>query len=360
MLYLKRKDKKIMERMVRKGKTEQRMSLRAQIVLLFAQGLTAKQVAAKVSTTVKTARKWKKRYVLSGIKGLYDLPRQGAPPKFSVGQRLEIIAIACDFPKNYCIEGYSKWTYNLLTEACRKKVGGPAMSRTSIFRTLDKIELKPHKRQMWLHSKDPKFKEKTNDIVSLYLSPPQDAVVLCVDEKTGIQANQRKNETKCAFPGKPARYEYEYIRHGTQSLLASFNIKTGEVLAECRDSRKADDLISFMEAVASHHKNAEKIIIVWDNLNIHKDGPTERWRQFNRRHNNKFQFHFTPLHASWVNQIEIFFSILEKRCLRHGNFYSKKDLKVQLLTFIRRWNIKDGHPFNWTFKGYPIQKREAA
>ncbi len=180
-LYLKIKDKKIMERMVKRAKTEQRMVLRAQIVLLFAQGLTAKQVTLKVSTTVKTARKWKKRYVLSGIKGLYDLPRQGAPPKFSVGQRLEIIAIACDFPKNYSIEGYSKWTYNLLTEACRKEVGGPAMSRTSIFRTLDKIEIKPHKTQMWLHSKDPRFKEKTNDIVSLYLDPPQDAVVLCID-----------------------------------------------------------------------------------------------------------------------------------------------------------------------------------
>ncbi len=146
--------------------------------------------------------------------------------------------------------------------------------------------------------------------------------------RQGFKANQRKHETKCAFPKKPARYEYEYIRHGTQSLLASFNIKTGKVIGKCSDTRKADDLISFMDDVALAYKGAEKIIIIWDNLNIHKDGPTERWSEFNRRHGNKFEFHFTPLHASWVNQIEIFFSILEKRCLKHGNFYSKKDLKA--------------------------------
>lgn len=352
------KDKKIIEKMIRSGKTEQRMVRRALIVLLSAQGLAKKQIAAKLSATVKTVRKWEKRYLASGVKGLYDLPRQGAPSKFSVQQRMEIIAIACDNPQNYCIEGYNRWTYDLLTEATIKKVQGPAMSRTSIFRTLGQIELKPHKTQMWLHSKDPDFKQKTNDIVSLYIDPPRDAVVLCVDEKTGIQANQRKYETKLAIPGRPARYEYEYIRHGTQSLLASFNIKTGEVLSKCGDNRKADDLIAFMDTVADHHKDEEKIIIIWDNLNIHYDGPSGRWTEFNKRHGNKFEFRYTPLHASWVNQIEIFFSILQKRCLKHGNFYSIKDLRANLLAFIRRWNYKDGHPFNWTFRGYPIQSKQ--
>lgn len=175
--------------MIRSGKTEQRMALRAAVVLLSAQGLAKKQIAARIPTTVKTVRKWEKRYLTSGVKGLYDLPRQGAPSKFSVQQRMEIIAIACDSPQNYCIEGYNRWTYDLLAEACKREVEGPAVSRTSIFRTLGQIELKPHKTQMWLHSKDPDFKQKTNDIVSLYIDPPRDVVVLCVDEKTGIQAN---------------------------------------------------------------------------------------------------------------------------------------------------------------------------
>jgi len=232
------------------------------------------------------------------------------------------------------------------------------MSRSSVFRTLSDNELKPHKMRMWLHSKGPQFKEKVNDIVSLYTDPPEDAVVLCIDEKTGMQALERKYETRPAQPGEPGRYEYEYIRHGTQSLIASFEIKTGEVYGECGSTRTAADLEHFMENIARKYKDCSKIIIIWDNLNIHKDGPSERWTTFNQRHNNKFEFHYTPIHASWVNQVEIFFSILQKRCLKWANFHSTEELKEKVMAFIKRWNETDGHPFNWTFRGYPMQSQE--
>jgi len=128
----------------------------------------------------------------------------------------------------------------------------------------------------------------------------------------------------------------------------------------CGDTRKAQDLMNFMESVASHYHRARKVMVIWDNLNIHLDGPSQRWTRFNQRHGGKFVFCYTPLHASWVNQIEIFFSILSRRCLRRASFSSKDELRNRVLSFIRRWNLVEGHPFDWTFRGYPLQSEERA
>jgi len=319
---------------------------------------TENQVARELGTTVKTVRKWRNRYIKHGLKGLEDLPRSGAPAKFDVCQRCEVIAIACDQPENYGFPESATWSLDRLTQVVQNEVEGAMMSRSSVFRTLNENELKPHKLRMWLHSKDPKFKEKVNDIVSLYNDPPKDAVVLSIDEKTGMQALERKYETHLPRPGKSGRYEYEYIRHGTQSLIASFETQTGEVYGECGSTRKAEDLERFMENIAQKYKDYRKIIVIWDNLNIHHDGPSSRWSTFNERHNNKFELHYTPLHASWVNQVEIFFSIIQKRCLKWASFSSTEELQEKVMTFIQRWNEKDGHPFNWTFRGYPMQSKE--
>ena len=233
------------------------------------------------------------------------------------------------------------------------------MSRSSIQRTLTEVDLRPHKVQMWLHSPDPQFKEKVNDVVGLYLDPPQGAVVLSVDEKTSIQALERPHATKPALPGRPGRQEFEYVRHGTTSLLASFNIQSGEVLHRLGPTRTAADLLAFMDEVADHHPEAEKIIVIWDNLNIHHEGPSLRWSEFNTRHEGKFEFHYTPLHASWVNQVEVFFSLLQKAVLRWGSFRSVAELEAALVGFIERWNGGQGHPFHWAFRGYPLQAKAA-
>jgi hypothetical protein len=251
-----------------------------------------------------------------------------------------VVAIACDVPENYGISGYTKWTCDLLTEAVNQNVEGFQMSRSSIARTLNDNDLKPHHHEMWLHSRDPQFKEKVNDVVSLYLNPPEDAVVISVDEKTGMQALERRNETQRPIPGRPGRYEYEYIRHGTLSMFSSFDIKTGEVYPECNSTRTGLDLVNFMENVALKYEGAPKIIVVWDNLNIHYDGKDKRWINFNEKHNGKFEFHYTPNPASWVNQVEIFVSILQKRALKHGSFRSQDDLRDQVMAFCKRWNKK--------------------
>ena len=181
-------------------------------------------------------------------------------------------------------------------------------------------------------------------------------MVLCVDEDSGLQALERKYETRQPRPGRPGRYEYEYKRHGTVSALAALNIATGEVISSCGQTRTGDDLVAFMDRVAEQYQDAKEIHIVWDNLNIHYDGKSERWTKFNAAHGGKFAFHHTPIHASWVNQVEIFFSILQRKVLRHGSFASAQELTDRIMAFVERWNGGEGHPFKWTFSGYPTQK----
>ncbi|WP_324667952.1 IS630 family transposase [Geochorda subterranea] len=341
-------------------KVEHRLWLRASIIWgLFHHRSSVARVAACVGVTERTVRKWRDRFLEAGVAGLYDRPRSGRPPRFGPEQRCEVIALACDAPANYGFEGQTLWTYDTLTDAVRRTLGLP-MSRSSIWRTLEQNALRPHRVRMWLHSPDPDFKPKVNRIVGLYRDPPDDAVILCIDEKTGMQALERKHETRRAIPGRPGRCEYEYIRHGTQSLLAAFDIRTGHVTARCGPTRTAEDLVSLLEAVAEAYREAARIIVIWDNLNIHHDGPQARWSRFNARHGGKFEFVYTPRHASWVNQVEIFFSILQRRCLKHGDFHSAEELRERVLAFIARWNTEEGHPFHWTFRGYPMQERAVA
>lgn len=346
-----------LERWVRGQRIEYRLRLRATIVWQrLVAGEPTTDVADAWHVTVKTVNKWCGRYLAEGIEGLRDRRRSGAPSRFTIGQRCEVVAIACDDPVNYGHPEGTRWTLDLLTATASAHVDGPAMSRTSIHRALTEVDLRPHKIRMWLHSRDPLFKEKVNDVVGLYLEPPADAVVLSVDEKTSIQALERP-QGKPATPGQPGRQEFEYVRHGVTSLMAAFNVQSGEVLHRLGPTRTADDLLALMEQVAEHYRDAKKIVVIWDNLNIHLDGSTRRWSDFNARHGNRFEFHYTPIHASWVNQVEVFFSILQKACLRRRSFRSVAELEAALAHFIDRWNKIDGHPFNWTFRGYPLQSK---
>jgi transposase len=357
-IKIKRKEKEKLNKIVNALKSEQRAVLRSNIILELVEGKDENEVASNLKITVKTVRKWRDRFQLKGLNGLKDEVRKGAPSRFTVLQRCEIIAIACDYPKNYGYDTHNHWTGEILTEATNATIEDLNISESSIRRTLKMNELRPHKFKMWLHSKDPEFKERVSEVIDLYLNSPKDAAVISIDEKTGMQAIERIAEPILPKPGCAGKYESEYIRHGTQSLIASFDIKTGKVIAQCGDTRTASDLLAFMEKVAIEYASENKIHVIWDNLNIHKDGANERWIEFNRKHKEKFEFHYTPKHASWVNQIEIFFSIVHRRCLKLSSFKSKEDLREMVMKFIKIWNDKEGHAFNWTFKGYPIQSVE--
>jgi hypothetical protein len=200
---------------------------------------------------------------------------------------------------------------------------------------------------VWLHSPDPQFREKVADIVELYLHPPPGSTVVCVDEKPGMQATQRKHPDRPCAPGQDGRREFEYIRHGTQTLLAGFLVHTGGVITRCGPTRTGEDLEAFMEVVAAEIPGP--VDVVWDNLNIHHG---ERWEKFNARHRNRFRFHHTPLHASWVNQVELWFGVLQRRCLTKGSFRSVVELRNAVSVFVEYWNREAKHPFRWSFTGY--------
>lgn len=331
-------------RRVRASTSTQRDVRRARIILACADGGSAKAVSARVGTSARSVERWRGRFLRNGLEGLRDAPRRGHAPQFGPVTRLELIAVACE-PQRRTIE-------ELAVEAIRRGLVD-SIGWSSYQRILSQIDLRPHLIEGWVHSPDPQFREKVTAITDLYLHPEAGSVVLSIDEKTGMQALQRRLPDRPPAPGRRRRREFEYKRHGTQSLLCAFEVHTGKVVAECGDRRTAADLVRFMETVAAAYPTGT-VHVIWDNLNIHFDGDDRRWTAFNERHGHRFVFHYTPKHASWVNQVECFFSILERRCLRNASFSSTTELRDAVLGCIARWN-ETAHPFRWTFRGYPLQ-----
>jgi transposase len=247
------------------------------------------------------------------------------------------------------------WTHNDLAIALAAETGW-FLSLTEIGRILRTADLRPHRTRLWLHSPDPDFQTKAEAVCRLYTAPPRGATLLCIDEKTCIQALGRRFPGRPAAPGEPGRYEFEYKRNGTVTLLAAFNVGTGKVYGECRARRTAADLAQFMEAIARRYPTGE-VYVVWDNLNIHC-GPA--WEKFNAAHGGRFHFVYTPKHASWLNQIEIWFGILQRRILRRGHFVSRASLLERIDGFITHWNCFEAHPFNWKFRGKFVHHRAQA
>ena len=261
--------------------------------------------------------------------------------------RLELIKIACDRPAKCKVAFRDIWTVDSLRLALMRTTGF-LLSKSEIRRILAVEEIRPHHVRLWLHSPDPMFRVKVRAICGVYLAKPAPGdTVLCVDEKTGMQALEHKHPFKPPRRGRSGRREFEYIRRGTRTLFAAFNPHTGHVVGECSKQRKADDLLRFMERVAREYPTGN-VTIVWDNLNIHGG---DRWVDFNRRHGGRFRFLYTPLHASWVNQVEIWFSLLARRVLKHGSFATAADLVRAVEGFVCHWNDDEAHPFRWTFRG---------
>lgn len=333
-----------------------RLVERARIVLLASEGWANAAIAIQLGCSEDTVRRWRSRWSRTrGLVSLDDAHRSGRPPRVPASHRAALLKLACDVPEESSFRDV--WSYAGLRQALLNEVG-TTLSLSEIGRILRAKELRPHRMKVWLHSPDPDFAAKVDVVTKLYLEPPKDAVVVCVDEKPGIQALERIHPKKLAKPGTAGRFEFEYTRHGTKTLIAALDVGTGKVFGEVRDTRKADDLVEFMEALAKRYPTGD-VHVVWDNLNIHYDGPSQRWTAFNARHGNRFHFVYTPLHASWVNQIEIWFSILQRRVIRRGSFRSGEELKWRILGFIGRHNRVDAKPFRWNFRGTSMRRRAA-
>jgi hypothetical protein len=236
------------------------------------------------------------------------------------------------------------WTRPSLRAALLAQTG-VRMSLSEIGRTLRCGGLRPHRVRLWLHSPDPQFREKVERICALYLAPPRNATVLCIDEKPGMQALEHRYPIHFNERDGVVRREFEYVRHGTSTLLAAFNVETGRVFGRCR-RRTAAGLLRFMDEIASQYPDGD-VYVIWDNLNVHH-GP--RWREFNERHGGRFHFVYTPKHASWVNQVEIWFSLLARGVLKNGSFATRQELEAAVRFYITTWN-RAARPFRWTFRG---------
>lgn len=266
----------------------------------------------------RNVRKWKNRFAAEpSLKGLEDRPRSGRPARVPVLVRCQLVQLACERPKDNTAPFRDLWTYGSLAEALEARTGH-RLSVSEIGRILRFHDLRPHYVRYWLKCSDPDFDAKAKQICDLYLSPPDGAAIVTVDEKP-MQVLERISPTHLDRRDASVRYEYEYKRHGTQVLLGAFDVRTGKVFGRVVPHRTGEALVAFMDDLAELYPKGD-VYVVWDNLNIHYDGKAKRWRRFNERHGNRFHFVYTPKHASWMNQVEIWFSILQRRVLQHATF----------------------------------------
>ena len=326
--------------LVRSTKTEHRLRQRARIVLLAADGTSTRAIGRKVGCTTGTASKWRVRYAERRLAGLDETGNRGNPPKYTTDTTRRILRVLDLRPP----DGHGRWTGPLIAKA----LGDVDVQQVWRVLRAQKIDLAA--RKSWCESNDPEFAAKAAEVVGLYMAPPENAIVISVDEKPSIQALERKQGYLKMPNGRALTGQsHDYKRHGTTTLFAALNVATGKVSGRQYKRRRRIEFLDFMNRIVAEHAGRE-IHVILDNLNTHKP-KNDRWL---KRHAN-VHFHFTPTKASWLNQIEIWFSILAAKALSGTSFSSRKDLMAQINAFIAAYNI-DAKPFVWT-KSQVHQKR---
>ncbi len=331
VIRLDRKTRNELEGWLRASTTQQRMVRRARIVLLAADGWASRAIARKVGVMTGVVSVWRTRFAASGIDGLKDKPRPGAKPIYTEATDKRILAVLDQPPP----KGLARWTCELIAAALGD------VDVQYVWRSLRKQKIDLGGRKSWCESKDPEFAAKAADVVGLYMAPPDNAVVLCIDEKPSIQALERAQGYLKLPNGRALTgHSHDYKRHGTTTLFAAFEVATGKVTATHKKRRRRKEFLGFMdEIVAAYPKTRLEVIL--DNLNTHKKN--EEWLA---RH-PLVTFHYTPTRASWLNQVECWFSILQGQSLTGASFTSVEQLKEHIDAFIESYN-DDAEPFVWT------------
>jgi putative transposase len=326
----------------RSTKAEHRMVHRAKIILLLNEGKTYKEIITELSTNHEAIAKWKQRFQSSGINGLYDLNGRGKLAVYDKYDESRVIKLACSKPE----DGYTTWSQQRIAE----KLG---MSQSTVCRILMKSDLKPHKTEYWCgKSTDPEFESKMVTVIGLYMDPPSNALVICVDEKTSIQALDRTQPELPMRQGNPKRLTATYKRNGTTSLIAALSVHTGDVTAKTMDSNNSDNFLSFLKRLDRKYRNKHLHIIV-DNLCVHKNAIVKEWLS----HKRKITMHFTPTYSSWLNLVEVWFGILTKDVLKNAVWHSKEQLVKQMMEYIDTYNNKRAKPFVWTYDPYNLYSK---
>jgi transposase len=324
-------ERRTLDQWARRPTSAQRLAVRSRMVLACAEGLTNRAVARQLRVSSNSVCKWRERFRTRRLEGLTDEPRPGAPRKVTDDQVVEIITRTLETPP-----AATHWSTRRMAEV----VG---LSKATISRIWQTFGLQSHRVDTFKLSADPQFVEKVRDIVGLYLNPPNHAIVICLDEKSQVQALDRTRPLLPMRPGIPARQTHDYIRHGTTSLFAALNVATGRIIGRCHRRHRHQELLKFLNQVDATLPRKGEVHVVMDNYGTHKVLKVTRWFA---RH-PRYHVHFTPTSASWLNQVERFFAKITTHRIRRGTFESVSALEAAIDHYLAHHN-DHCKPFVWT------------
>lgn len=326
-------DRQLLAGMLRSTTMPQGLVRRARVIMALADGLTYEAVAATCGVTDTYIARWKRRFVEGGLLALGDMPRSGSPDRLDPRVEAKILARTQEAPPS----PFTHWT----TRRMGKLVG---VSHMTVARVWQRAGLKPHRLERYLTSNDPDFETKAADVIGLYLSPPANAVVFSVDEKSAIQALDRLDPVLPLSPGRAERHGFEYKRNGTLSLYAALDVQTGHVEGMTAERHTSAEFLRFLDRLVSTQPKRRAIHIIADNLSAHKTKAVTAWLSTHPR----VTIHYTPTYSSWLNQIELWFAKIERDMIARGIFTSTADLRRKLMHYIRLHN-KTCKPIQWSY-----------
>ncbi len=321
-----------LERWVRRRNSAQGLALRSQIVLSCATGLTNKEVAAQLGISMPTVGKWRSRFIDSRLDGLVDEPRSGRKPTITAEQVEDVVVATLESTPEHA----THWSRKKMAERS-------GLSKSTIGRIWKGFGLKPHLADGFKLSNDPLFVDKVYDVVGLYLNPPEAAVVLCVDEKSQVQALGRSQPAFPMMPGMPEKRTHDYVRNGTTSLFAAFNIDDGTVISSLHRRHRSIEFKKFLTKIDTQVPADLAVHLVCDNYSTHKSPAIKTWLTAHPR----FQIHFTPTYSSWLNQVERFFAFVTEDLLQRSHHNTVQQLEADIRAWIKDWNAHP-KPFIWT------------
>jgi len=324
---------------VRARTMPQEWVLRAKIVLSSAEGEGPRPMARRLGVSPNTVCIWRRRYAAEGLDGLRSRHKTGRPRRIGEAKERAVVAATLRPPKVA-----THWSAKRLA----KEVG---LSPATVHRIWQKHGLQPHRVETFKFSRDPQFESKMADVVGLYLDPPERALVLCVDEKSQIQALDRTQPILPLRPGLPARMTHDYQRHGTTSLFAALDVASGRVHGRCYPRHTHEEFLAFLDSIAKNYPRRE-IHLICDNYGTHKHPKVKEWLAQHPR----FQMHFTPTSASWLNLVERWFAVITNQAIRRGSFDSVRRLERAIARFLAHWN-EDAKPFRWTKSPKEIRRK---
>ena len=331
VLELREGEKEALERLARRSRSSRDLALRARMVLGVAAGKAQKKVAEELHVTSQTVGKWRVRFEEGRLDGLLDEPRPGAPREIGDDKIEALIALTLEQRP----EGATHWS----TRTMAKRL---ELSQSAVSRIWRAFGLKPHRAESFSLSKDPLLVEKVRDIVGLYMSPPANALVLCVDEKSQIQALERSQPVIPMTIGQVELRTHDYLRHGTTTLFAALDVATGNVLGTCFPRHRSVEFVKFLDRVEASVPPGLEIHLILDNYGTHKTQLVKNWLLKRPR----YHLHFTPTHGSWLNQVERWFALLSERAIKRSAHRSVAGLERDIRAFIELHN-KEPKPFRW-------------